>query len=87
MSDLLEAAKEIQATLQTPGWKRIEAILDEQTQGPLDELRAIATSSRCEQATGKTGIRLGNRAQALIDFKESVYDTLKILTPTRKGGS
>lgn len=86
MSDQLEAAKEIQATLQTPGWKHIEAILDEQILEPKESLFHIM-AHKADTLTGKKAISLAARASGLSAFKEEVYSRLKILTPTRKGGS
>jgi len=81
-----QEAAEIQATLQTPGWQHIEAMLIEQASEPKDELWEIM-SRKPDTLTGKSAIRLASRSAALNDFKESVYDRLKILVPTRKSGS
>lgn len=82
----VEAAAEIQSTLNSPGWRHIEAMLDEQAQEPKDELYEIM-SRKPDTLTGKGAIRLASRASALKDFKESVYSRLKILIPTRERGS
>ncbi len=80
-----DEAAEIQATMQTPGWKHIEAMLDEQAQEPQVEL-FIIMSKRPDMLTGKSAMRLAARCAALKDFKESVYSRLTILNPTSKRG-
>ena len=87
MTEQFEEAVQIQATMETPGWAHIMAMLDEQATEPKDELYEIM-SRKPDTLTGKSAIRLASRCAALKDFKESIFDKLKILIPTRqKGGS
>lgn len=80
-------AIQIQSIMQHPGWKHIEAMLDAQVLEIKTEFYERVCSNP-EQMIGKKGIRLGSRAKALEDFKESIYDRIKILNPTpKRGGS
>ncbi len=81
-----DEAAEIQATMHSPGWRYIEAMLDEQAREPQDELFQIM-SKRPDTLTGKSAMRLAAKCAALKDFKESVYGRLSILLPNRKVGA
>ena len=76
----------IRDTIQTPGWAHIEAMLLEQSAEPKDELYEILSSARGDSIELTTARRLATRAKALQDFRESIYDRIKVLNPTREGG-
>lgn len=77
----LEAAQEIQATLQTPGWRRIEAMLDEQSRESDSEFFEIAAQGNPKNILGTEALKYAITSKALKEFKQSVYDSLKILIP------
>jgi len=81
----IERAMRIQATINTPGWADIAALLDSQAQESREEVFHIMSASP-EKLTGKAAIRLASRARALMDFKESISDELKVLEPPNPKG-
>jgi hypothetical protein len=78
-------AYRVRESLGTAGWKDISKMLDEQAFEYREEVLEIM-SSRPDTLTGKKAISLAAKAKALADFKESVYDTLKILPSTERQG-
>ena len=83
----VDRAHRIQATMMTPGWQDILAMIDEQMLAPKERLYEIL-ASKPEALTGRIAIGLAARSAALRDLKESLEDELKILIPTpKRGGS
>jgi len=69
------------------GGHLIREILEGMIRDPKEQLFNLVSSSKCESATGKTGIRLGSRARALEDFKETVEDEIRAGTPQPRIGA
>ena len=67
------------------GGQILRRMLDESIREPKDTIYELITSNP-EKVIGKMGIRLGSRAKALEDFKESVEHEIKLLrAPTSAG--
>ena len=80
-----EQAYQVKETLGTAGWKLIESMLDAQAFEHRDTVLQIM-AYKPDTLTGKKAIGLAAKARALSDFKESVYDTLKLLPSTERQG-
>ena len=72
-----DEAKRIQETICTPGWSDVLKIIEEMIVLPGDKLLHIMGSDP-EKLTGKTAIKYASRRKAMLDFKEEVYEALKI---------
>jgi hypothetical protein len=82
-----EDAEALQYVLNHRGGQLLMSMLDEQIKEPKDEFYAKMASNP-ETMIGKKGIKLSARAKGLEDFKDSLTDLVKTLTPTRsRGGS
>lgn len=83
---MIERAERIKDTVSTPGWGDILAILHDQINESQEQFFHIMVT-KPESATGKTGIKYSSRAKALMDFRDEVQESWKILIPTGDGGS
>lgn len=79
-----DKAQRIYDTMHTPGWPDIEAILDEMSGGPKEELWDIM-SRKPDTLTGRTAIAKANRSRGLSDFKEELYALVGPLNPKGQG--
>lgn len=83
-----DRARRIKETMGTPGWVDIAAMLAEQIQEPQSALMEII-AKRPDTLTGRKSVSLAARSRALIDFRESIEDTQKLLAnspqPVRAG--
>lgn len=76
MSAVDERAMRIRDTMGTPGWRDIEAMLNEQAKEPLDELYEIMVH-KTGTVTGAGAHMRAGKAKGLIAFKESLLDEVK----------
>ena len=72
-----DRARRLRHLMSCDGWNDLLTMLDESIAEPKDELYALITSDRNEAVTEKAGIRLGNRAKGLEDFREAILDARK----------
>lgn len=75
-----EDAASISSVLAMPGWEVIVRLLEEQRNESQQTVLDLM-DSQPDKLTGKVAIRHAARAKSLLDFKEAVYDSQKILTP------
>ena len=83
MSDKLDRATRIHATMQTGGWRDISGMLIEQAKESEDKLTNMMAKSP-DTLTGKTALKYAIRANALRDFLESLLDEVNLLHESRK---
>lgn len=77
----MERARQIQATMETPGWVHIASLFAEHISLPKDELFEIM-AARPESVTGKAAFMRAGRSKGCSDLLEAIKDELKILLPT-----
>lgn len=82
----VDEARQIQDTLNSAGWKHIAVMFAEHIALPKDELFEIM-SARPETLTGKAAFLRAGRSSGCSQLLEAIHDRVKILIPTRKGGS
>ena len=79
-----DRANRILETMGTPGWRDIESILNDMAKEPQDDLIEMMVR-KPESLTGRIAIAKANRAKALIEFKQELYDLVAPLNPNGQG--
>lgn len=82
--DAKERAAEIAATISSPGWVHIQAIMDEMADEAKEQVFSLMTS-KPEALTGRKALITAGALRFVRDFKESISDAVRPLAPTRIG--
>lgn len=72
-----DRARRIAETMNTPGWKDIDAILEEQAREPLDELYEIMVH-KTGTVTGAAAHLRAGKVKGLRAFKDALLEEVKI---------
>lgn len=82
MTFKLDRANRLRDMMNTPGWRDVVTMLNEEAKGAESELCDIM-ASRPEQLTSQSALKYAIRSRALRDFLESLTDEVKLLEVQR----
>lgn len=82
----LDRARRIQVTINTPGWADIVEELEAIRLEAFEKLEHMMDKTP-EKLTGKSAVGLAARRRGLKEFRESIEDSIKLLTPNREAGN